>query len=333
MNKKNNGNLFELVSVEDFIYEINSICKMFGLEKFTKEELIALYADYKDPKKQDNKFVEFMEACFGPRYNKRPISNDPLKEPTDRISKLLVELLGVSVDGVKEKNTDTPQQKPKELYPYVSIDHVIVDVLKKPEEKCKANENLKPDINSTKTVREKVSENKKKVQAKEPVKEEPVKKNTKIIPPSFEEIKKQLDYAVLNRNKESRPGATYESGVEAALKWVAGLNVNKPLVDKFIEFVVVNEKTINLIKNKFEKFYGKKLTLSLEDVSVDNTTGTPTIAFTAYSFGDMIFKNGDVIVCDDRSIGKCERDEFKKVYTIIESSKDGMCGKCNYVKK
>lgn len=327
MNKKNNGNLFEHVSVEDFIYEINSICKMFGLERFTKEELIALYADYKDPKKQDNKFVEFMEACFGPKYNNRTISNDPLKEPTDRISKPLERFETprwiVSMDTAFGKTLVEPTL-------IESLVRTIMSDLKKMEEKRNAD---KAGVNSTKTTREKVSENKKKVQAKEPVKETPIKKDTKIIPPSFEEIKKQLDYAVLNRNKESRPGATYESGVEAALKWVAGINVNKPLVDKFIEFVVVNEKTINLIKNKFEKFYGKKLTLSLEDVSVDNTTGTPAIAFTAYSFGDMIFKNGDVVVCDDRSIGKCERDEFKKVYTIIETSKDGMCGKCNYVKK
>lgn len=332
MNKKNNGNLFELVSVEDFIYEINSICKMFGLENFTKEELKALYADYKDPKKQDNKFVEFMEDCFGPRYNKRPISNDPLKEPTDRISKLLVELMGVSVDGVKEKNTDTPQQKPKELYPYVSIDHVIVDILKKLEEKCKANENLKPDINSTKTVREKVSENKKKVQAKEPVKEEPVKKNTKIIPPSFEEIKKQLDYAVLNRNRNSKPRSTYENGVEAALKWVIGLSDTVPFFMHYREFIIVDAKTIELIKSKIGTGNGKNPNLNLSNVVFSNESGQTGVTFDKYLLDGFELIDGDVLILTvcGKSIKEVYKGlaEFEKHHSIDSMNVDHLGGFC-----
>ena len=92
MNNKNNGHLFRNISIEHFKDEINSICKNHGLEKFTDIEMVALYADYKVPKKPDNKFVEFMEGCFGPKSNKKTINNDPLKEPTDRISKLLERL-------------------------------------------------------------------------------------------------------------------------------------------------------------------------------------------------------------------------------------------------
>lgn len=356
MNNKNNGNLFELIGVEDFKYEINSICKEFGLEKFTQEELIALYADYKDPKKPGNKFVEFMEGCFGPRFNKRTVNNDPLKEPTDRISKMLDRLgetpqwavtstfnpmgLEAIINEVqdllsykktnkpnKEKCAEPTKQKPKEKDPTEDIERIIQEAMNNMDEKS-----FKV-VNSKETVREKAIKEKKKEQSKEHVKETPVKKNTKIIPPSFEEIKKQLDYAVLNINKESRPGAAYETGVEAALKWVVGLSENKPLVDNLREFIVVDLKSIDKIIRAFECIDKSDLRLSgIEFIKKDGALG---VSFDCYDFGGWKFRNGNILLLDNAGMVTkyfLDPEEFEKQCVVYSMNADRLGGVC-YVKK
>ena len=414
MNNKNNGHLFRNINIEDFNDEINSICKGYGLEKFTDIEMEALYADYKDPKKPGNKFVEFMEGCFGTKSNKRTINNDPLKEPTDRISKTMDRLgetpqwavtstfnpmgLEAIINEVqdlinykktnkhgKEKCAEPTKQKSKEKDLTEDIERIIQEAMNNMDEKSfqkfkqlrgddlSATEILsavldfdvnsvsffnsekteaiarfivesvikmeekrnadKPGVNSSKTVREKVSENKKKVQAKEPVKEAPVKKNTKIIPPSFEEIKKQLDYAVLNINKESRPGATYETGVEAALKWVVGLSENKPLVDNLREFIVVDLKSIDKIIRAFECIDKSDLRLSgIEFIKKDGALG---VSFDCYDFGGWKFRNGNILLLDNTGMVTkyfLDPEEFEKQCVVYSMNADRLGGVC-YVKK
>ncbi len=416
MNNKNNGHLFRNINIEDFKDEINSICKGYGLEKFTDIEMEALYADYKDPKKPGNKFVEFMEGCFGPKSNKRTINNDPLKEPTDRISKqfgCLGEtpqydvILGTStfnpmgleaiINEVqdlinykktnkhgKEKCAEPTKQKSKEKDLTEDIERIIQEAMNNMDEKSfqkfkqlrgddlSATEILsalldfdvnsvsffnsekteaiarfivesvikmeekrnadKPGVNSSKTVREKVSENKKKEQSKEPVKEAPVKKDTKVIPPSFEEIKKQLDYAVLNRTRMGTPFSNYKSGVETALKWVLGLSDTIPFFMNYREFIIVDTKTIDLIKSKIKIGNGQNPNLNLSNVVFSNVSGQTGVMFDKYLIDDLELINGNVLIltfCGE-SIKSVYKDlaEFEKHHSIDSMSTDHLGGFC-----